>query len=174
MQNFKKLFLIFVLFIPALVFGYWKKHKIHNPSYTYNIQINNNGDNPDVTDSDDNGGILDAEDPDDNNDNTPDEQETDTDGDGYADDIETKVGSDPLDATSTPDLEKIKMRRKIEENIRLGIKAEISKFGCDWVWGKYIERKEVPKAYPSKHNWNEWSKFDIKEFKNLIQECKLK
>jgi len=145
--------------------------------------VDTDGDgNPDVTDpDDDNDGIPDSEDEDDNNDGVPDSEEIDTDGDGipdnqdsdddndgFADDTENKAGSDPLDPESKPNQEKLRLHTLIENEIR----DEIRKLGCIYVYNKYFIDKKVPKSYPSGHNWNNWSRFDIKEFENLIWECK--
>jgi hypothetical protein len=145
--------------------------------------VDTDGDgNPDVTDpDDDNDGIPDTEDEDDNNDGVPDSEEVDTDGDGipdnqdsdddndgYADDTENKAGSDPLDPASKPNQEKLRLHKRIEKEIR----QEIRKLGCNYVYNKYITEKKVPKSYTSSHNWNIWSKFDIKQFETMIRECK--
>lgn len=52
------------------------------------------------------------------------------------------------------------------------IKKEIKKFGCQFVYQKYIIEKKIPKSYPSSHNWNEWSLFDIKKYQDLIYKCR--
>ena len=197
-----KVILIFGLFIPVLSFGYWKKHKPYTPYFSSSEgstvdenkagsdpldpeskPVDTDGDgNPDVTDpDDDNDGIPDSEDEDDNNDGVPDSEEIDTDGDGipdnqdsdddndgFADDTENKAGSDPLDPESKPNQEKLRLHTLIENEIR----DEIRKLGCIYVYNKYFIDKKVPKSYPSGHNWNNWSRFDIKEFENLIWECK--
>jgi|SaaInlStandDraft_7_1057024.scaffolds.fasta_scaffold32175_3 hypothetical protein len=52
------------------------------------------------------------------------------------------------------------------------IKGEIKKLGCEFVYKKYITEKKIPKSYSSKHNWNNWSSFDIKLYEDLIFGCK--
>ena len=101
-------------------------------------------------------------------DGIPDSKDEDDDNDGYADDTENKAGSDPLDPESKPNQEKLRLHTLIENEIR----NEIRKLGCIYVYNKYFIEKKVPKSYPSRHNWNDWSKFDINVFENLVWECK--
>jgi hypothetical protein len=130
-------------------------------------------DNDEFTDVDENKAGSDPLDPeskptDTDGDGIPDSKDEDDDNDGYADDTENKAGSDPLDPESKPNQEKLRLHTLIENEIR----NEIRKLGCIYVYNKYFIEKKVPKSYPSGHDWNNWSRFDIKEFENLIWECK--
>lgn len=62
--------------------------------------------------------------------------------------------------------------QNIYKNTVKEIKSEIKDFGCKFVYQKYIVEKQIPKSYPSSHNWNNWSSFDIKQFEDLILKCK--
>jgi len=68
--------------------------------------------------------------------------------------------------------ETIKKSKDIYKETVKEIKQEIKDFGCKFVYEKYIIEKKVPKSYPSSHNWNNWSSFDIKQYEDLILGCK--
>ena len=165
--TFKRLLLILVVFFPVLTFGFWKKHKTYTPYFISSPEdvIGRNDSTPD------------SEEVDTDDDGIPDNQDSDDDNDGFDDDTEIKAGSDPLDPKSKPvdtDDDGIPDNQdsEIDKKIRMEIKNEIRSFGCDYVYHKYVVQKEVPKSYPTSHNWNNLSKFDIKDFENLIWECR--
>ena len=66
----------------------------------------------------------------------------------------------------------VKKSKDIYKETVKEIKQEIKEFGCKFVYEKYIIEKKVPKSYPSSHNWNNWSSFDIKQYEDLILGCK--
>ena len=68
--------------------------------------------------------------------------------------------------------ETVKKSKDIYKETVKEIKQEIKDFGCKFVYEKYIIEKKVPKTYPSSHNWNNWSSFDIKQYEDLILGCK--
>ena len=170
---FKCMLLIFTLLIPVLTFGFWQKYKTYTPTFTSNPGGVIDNDNDGFTDAVEEKSGTDPLDPaskpvDTDSDGIPDDQDNDDDNDGFTDAVEEKSGTDPLDPASKPNQEKIKLHEKIEREIR----GEIGKLGCDFVYNKYIIKKEVPKSYPEEHNWNNFSTFDIQDFESLIFECK--
>ena len=163
--------LIFTLLIPALSFGFWQKYKTYTPTPSSNQEriVNNDGFADDVEEESNTDPLDPASKPvDTDSDGIPDDQDKDDDNDGFADDVEEESNTDPLDPASKP----VKKESKLHEKIVTEIKNEIRKYGCEFAYNKYIIEKEVPKAYPASHNWNEMSKFNIEEFESLIYGCR--
>ncbi len=64
-----------------------------------------------------------------------------------------------------------KSQSQFDETVKL-IEGEAKKFGCEYIYQKYIVEKKIPISYPPTHNWNEPSKFDIKEYEEIFRMCK--
>jgi len=80
--------------------------------------------------------------------------------------------SENINTSKTKDKELIKKTKDLYKETVKEIKEEMKNFGCNFVYQKYIIEKKVPRSYPSNHNWNNWSSFDIKQYEDLILGCK--